>query len=101
MLVGFGRSKVLLNGVKTFTLVGTPQYLAPELITCAGHSLPVDCWALGVLLYEMLHGAPPFDDASPMGVYKKILAGKVLTPRLMLSVAPSPPHRNGALVSPS
>ena len=68
---------MLLNGVKTFTLVGTPQYLAPELITCAGHGHAVDCWAFGILLFEMLHGAPPFDDASPMGVYKKILAGRL------------------------
>jgi len=76
-LIDFGFSKVLRNGAKTFTLCGTPQYLAPELVTSAGHGLAVDWWAFGVLMYEMLHGAPPFHDATSMGVYQKILAGKI------------------------
>ena len=76
-LIDFGFAKVLRNAAKTFTLCGTPQYLAPELVTSAGHGLAVDWWAFGVLTYEMLHGAPPFNDATAMGVYQKILAGKV------------------------
>ena len=60
-LIDFGFAKVLRTGAKTFTLCGTPQYLAPEIVTSAGHGLSVDWWAFGVLMYEMLHGHTPFD----------------------------------------
>ena len=46
-----------------------------------GHGKPVDWWALGILIFEMLSGAPPFVDDDPMAIYQKILAGKVEFPR--------------------
>lgn len=78
-LVDFGLAKQLLSG-KTWTLCGTPDYLAPEIILNEGHDLAVDYWALGVLIYEMVVGAPPFYAEDPMEVYEKILGGNPAMP---------------------
>jgi len=72
---------------KSFTLCGTPAYLAPEVVTSAGHGFPVDWWALGVLLYELLVGETPFVEASSIKIYQKILAGKVTFPSSMKATA--------------
>jgi len=78
-LVDFGLAKQLLSG-KTWTLCGTPDYLAPEIILNEGHDLAVDYWALGVLIFEMVVGAPPFYAEDPMEVYEKILTGTPTMP---------------------
>lgn len=39
---------------------GTPEYLAPEMVSLVGHDMTVDWWALGILIYEMLIGVTPF-----------------------------------------
>jgi len=53
-LTDFGFAKVVLN--RTYTLCGTPEYIAPEILLNKGHGKPVDWWALGILIYEMNHG---------------------------------------------
>ena len=77
-LTDFGFAKIVEG--RTYTLCGTPEYLAPEVLLNKGHGKPVDWWTLGVLLYEMLVGIDPFNDDEPMGIYKKILKGKVKFP---------------------
>ena len=66
---------------KTYTLCGTPEYIAPEVLLNKGHGKGVDWWTLGILMYEMLSGEPPFVDNDPMGIYQKILGGKLSFPR--------------------
>lgn len=78
-IVDFGLAKKL-DGGKTWTLCGTPDYLAPEVILNEGHDWAVDYWALGVLIYEMTAGAPPFYAEDPMEVYEKILSGHITIP---------------------
>ena len=61
-LADFGLSKIMLekNKAKAFTLCGTPDYLAPEILEDKGYDKTVDWWSLGALIYEMLVGYSPF-----------------------------------------
>merc|ERR1711959_579846 len=57
--------------------------LKPEniLINADGYVKPTDWWTLGILIYEMIVGYPPFVDEDPMGIYQKILSGKIVFPK--------------------
>lgn len=68
-LVDFGLAKKLEESLRTFTVVGTLYYMAPEVIQGQGYSFEADSWSLGVLMYELLCGRVPFgEDADDDGV---------------------------------
>ncbi|NXL66827.1 KGP2 kinase, partial [Chordeiles acutipennis] len=74
-LVDFGFAKKIGSGQKTWTFCGTPEYVAPEVILSKGHDFSVDFWSLGILVYELLTGSPPFSGADQMMTYNSILKG--------------------------
>eukprot|EP00324_Dicrateria_rotunda_P007548 CAMPEP_0206180252 /NCGR_PEP_ID=MMETSP1474-20131121/67841_1 /ASSEMBLY_ACC=CAM_ASM_001110 /TAXON_ID=97495 /ORGANISM="Imantonia sp., Strain RCC918" /LENGTH=282 /DNA_ID=CAMNT_0053593769 /DNA_START=1561 /DNA_END=2410 /DNA_ORIENTATION=- len=60
--------------------VGTPDYLAPEVILGQGHGKEVDWWSLGVILYEFLLGFPPFNAETPEDIFENIVQRNILWP---------------------
>lgn len=67
--VGMGTGR---QGLRTFTICGVAEYLAPEQVAQIGHSFPVDLWSLGVLLYEMVVGLHPFSAFNEVATYSRI-----------------------------
>ena len=81
----FGLSKILdYPEEKAFTLCGTPQYIAPEIIKNKGYDKSVDWWALGCFLYEMLTGCLPF----------RIPKGNKINPKVYEEPLRFPPNTN-------
>lgn len=72
-LTDMGLAKVCLG--KTYTVCGTPDYFAPEMLRQSGHSFALDWWTLGIFIYELLAGDPPFEAPDPMSIYRNISQG--------------------------
>uniref|UniRef100_A0A8C7DKR9 cGMP-dependent protein kinase n=1 Tax=Oncorhynchus kisutch TaxID=8019 RepID=A0A8C7DKR9_ONCKI len=74
-MADFGFAKRIGLGKKTWTFCGTPEYVAPEVIMNKGHDFGADCWSLGILIFELLTGSPPFSGTDPIKIYTMVLHG--------------------------
>jgi len=77
-ITDFGFARQLESGERAWTFCGTPEYVAPEVITNKSHDTRADIWSLGILVFELLTGTPPFTGKKKDGqtsVYPEILKG--------------------------
>ena len=87
-LIDFGLSKVLEPGQRTFTICGTPMYIAPEVLKKTGHGPEADWWTLGVMVYEMIMGYTPFSDGGKQG-NPRFLFQNIVNPNYHYHFSPS------------
>ena len=100
VIADFGAAHLPASGGYTALrqTVSFPYYVAPELLTSENAAPPADIYALGVLLFEMIAGSPPFVDTSPLGVWQKHLTAPV--PNIQ-DFAPDTPSTVRALLEQS
>jgi serine/threonine protein kinase len=75
-LVDFGLSFESMSGVARPSKVGTPDYMAPEIVLMQPHSFSADYWSLGVIVYEMLTGTTPFNGDDVEQTFRRIVCGR-------------------------
>lgn len=81
-MTDFGMAKQLSEEGYTMSFVGTPEYLAPEIISCRGHGKTADWWSFGILVFEMLVGIPPFYNENVQLMYELIQHGEIRFPKM-------------------
>ena len=80
-LLDFGRAKIIKD--RTFSVIGTPQYMAPEVIMGKGYNFSADLWSVGIMIYEFICGNVPFggnDEDDAFTIYREILSGEIKFP---------------------
>ena len=79
-LIDFGTAKEIVD--RTNTIIGTPHYMAPEVILGEGYSFQVDIWSIAICMYEFMCGGVPFGENAdePMDVYLAIINEKLVFP---------------------
>jgi len=82
-LVSLGSAKNISANHKTNTVIGTPHYMAPEIVLGKEYNELVDLWSVGVMMYEFMVGELPFggNTENPFEIYESIIQGDVEFPR--------------------
>ncbi|CAM6083613.1 unnamed protein product [Calypogeia fissa] len=88
-LTDFGLAKEVGDATKSNSFCGTPNYMAPEIILATGHGRPADWWSLGIVLFEMLTGKPPYAQENPHQLHQNIFNKKLKIPTYLTSEAVS------------
>ncbi|KAG0026328.1 camp-dependent protein kinase catalytic subunit [Podila clonocystis] len=86
-ITDFGFAKHLADNETAWTFCGTPDYLAPEVITSKGYGKAADWWSFGIFIFEMLAGYPPFYDDDLFKMCQKIVDGEMRYPKYFDSLA--------------
>ncbi|KAL3834733.1 hypothetical protein ACJIZ3_009469 [Penstemon smallii] len=89
MLTDFGLAKEFDEKTRSNSMCGTMEYMAPEIILGKGHDKAADWWSVGILLYEMLTGKPPYVGGNRHKIQQKILKDKIKLPAFLSSEAHS------------
>ncbi|KAL9337102.1 hypothetical protein Peur_071590 [Populus x canadensis] len=89
MLTDFGLAKEFDENTRSNSMCGTVEYMAPEIVQGKGHDKAADWWSVGILLYEMLTGKPPFIGGNRDKIQQKIVKDKIKLPSFLSSEAHS------------
>ena len=81
-MIDFGTAKVLTN--YTSTVIGTPHYIAPEVLLGKGYSLSCDFWSIGICMFEIFYGTYPFGSHAHevIEIYKEVLHKDIVFPNI-------------------
>ncbi|KAI4306576.1 hypothetical protein L6164_029839 [Bauhinia variegata] len=88
-LTDFGMAKQFDETTRSNSMCGTLEYMAPEIVIGKAHDKAADWWSVGILLYEMLTGKPPFSGGNRQKIQQKIVKDKIKLPAFLSSAAHS------------
>lgn len=89
VLTDFGLAKEIDESSRSNSLCGTMEYMAPEIIQAKGHNKNADWWSIGILLYEMVTGQPPFTHPNRQKLQQRIVNERVKLPPMVTTEAHS------------
>lgn len=89
MITDFGLAKEIDESSRSNSMCGTTEYMAPEILLSKGHNKSADWWSVGILLFEMLSGQPPYTHTNRQKLQQRIINEKVKLPPFLTTEAHS------------